>query len=63
MAIASQWSDALRHVQEVTLTRVQLAYGTGTAWYKSGDESKLDQTCIDSAKMAIGLSFHHLGAY
>ncbi|KAF2216657.1 hypothetical protein CERZMDRAFT_34196 [Cercospora zeae-maydis SCOH1-5] len=37
-----------------------LAYGTGTAWYKTGDESKLDQTCIDSAKTAIKLGYYHL---
>jgi len=42
---------------------IQLAYGTGTAWYKTGDESKLDQNCIDSAKMAIGLNYHHLGTF
>ncbi|KAK5136469.1 hypothetical protein LTR08_003114 [Meristemomyces frigidus] len=37
-----------------------LAYGTGTAWYKSGDESKIDQNCIDSTKTAIKLGYHHL---
>ncbi|KAF2161217.1 hypothetical protein M409DRAFT_59222 [Zasmidium cellare ATCC 36951] len=37
-----------------------LAYGTGTAWYKSGDESKLDQQCIDSTKTAIKLGYYHL---
>ncbi|EME47801.1 hypothetical protein DOTSEDRAFT_69663 [Dothistroma septosporum NZE10] len=37
-----------------------LAYGTGTAWYKQGDEAKLDQTCIDSTKTAIGLGYYHL---
>lgn len=37
-----------------------LAYGTGTAWYKTGDEAKLDQTCIDSTKTAIGLGYYHL---
>lgn len=37
-----------------------LAYGTGTAWYKTGDESKLDQTCIDSTKTAIKLGYYHL---
>jgi len=37
-----------------------LAYGTGTAWYKSGDESTLDQTCIDSATMAIKMGYHHV---
>ena len=44
------------------LTDMQLSYGTGTAWYKSGDESKIDQACIDSAKMAIGLGYYHLDA-
>lgn len=42
------------------LIEIQLAYGTGTAWYKSGDESKLDQACIDSTKTAIGLGYYHL---
>nr|OQO16583.1 hypothetical protein B0A51_16357 [Rachicladosporium sp. CCFEE 5018] len=37
-----------------------LAYGTGTAWYKAGDESKLDQNCIDAAKIAIKLDYTHL---
>jgi len=37
-----------------------LAFGTGTAWYKQGDESVLDQVCIDSAKTAIKLGYHHL---
>jgi len=37
-----------------------LAFGTGTAWYKTGDESKLDQSCIDSAKLAINLGYYHL---
>lgn len=37
-----------------------LGYGTGTAWYKSGDESKLDRGCVDATKIAIGLGYHHL---
>ncbi|KXT06613.1 hypothetical protein AC578_8614 [Pseudocercospora eumusae] len=37
-----------------------LAYGTGTAWYKTGDESQLDQACIDGVKMAIKLGYYHL---
>ncbi|GAB7350319.1 hypothetical protein MBLNU459_g0951t1 [Dothideomycetes sp. NU459] len=37
-----------------------LGFGTGTAWYKQGDESKLDQACIDSLKTAIKLGYHHL---
>ncbi|QIX01550.1 hypothetical protein AMS68_007067 [Peltaster fructicola] len=37
-----------------------LAYGTGTAWYKNGDESIVDQKCIDATKLAIGLGYTHL---
>ncbi|SMY21027.1 unnamed protein product [Zymoseptoria tritici ST99CH_1A5] len=37
-----------------------LGYGTGTAWYKKGDESQLDQACIDSTKIAIGMGYTHL---
>lgn len=37
-----------------------LAFGTGTAWYKTGDESKLDQAAIDSVKTAIKLGYTHL---
>ena len=35
-------------------------YGTGTAWYKQGDESKIDQGCIDATKTAIKLGYYHL---
>ncbi|KAF2016606.1 aldo-keto reductase family 1 member C13 [Aaosphaeria arxii CBS 175.79] len=37
-----------------------LAYGTGTAWYKTGEESKIDQAVIDSVKTAIKLGYTHL---
>ncbi|KAK3069111.1 hypothetical protein LTR53_012809 [Teratosphaeriaceae sp. CCFEE 6253] len=37
-----------------------IGFGTGTAWYKSGDESKIDQACIDSAKLAQKLGYYHL---
>ncbi|KAK3077249.1 hypothetical protein LTS18_010822, partial [Coniosporium uncinatum] len=37
-----------------------LSYGTGTAWYKQGDESKIDRTLVDSIKTAINLGYHHL---
>lgn len=37
-----------------------MGYGTGTAWYKTGDESKLDQTLVTAVKTAIGLNYHHL---
>ncbi|PNS14543.1 hypothetical protein CAC42_3829 [Sphaceloma murrayae] len=37
-----------------------LGYGLGTAWYKTGDESELDQVCVDSCKMAIGQGYTHL---
>jgi diketogulonate reductase-like aldo/keto reductase len=38
---------------------LQIGYGTGTAWYKSGDESKIDQACIDAAKMSIDMGYYH----
>ena len=37
-----------------------LGYGTGTAWYKTGEESKIDQNIIDAVKMAIKLGYTHL---
>jgi diketogulonate reductase-like aldo/keto reductase len=37
-----------------------LGYGTGTAWYKKGDESKIDQAAIDGVKAAINLGYTHL---
>lgn len=37
-----------------------LAYGTGTSWFKQGDETQLDQACISSAATAINLGYHHL---
>lgn len=37
-----------------------LGYGTGTAWYKMGDESKTDQAIIDAVKIATKLGYTHL---
>lgn len=37
-----------------------LGYGTGTAWYKTGEESKIDQSITDAVKMAIRLGYTHL---
>jgi diketogulonate reductase-like aldo/keto reductase len=37
-----------------------LGYGTGTAWYKTGEESKTDQAVIDAVKLAIKLRYTHL---
>lgn len=37
-----------------------LGYGTGTAWYKTGDESKTDQAVIDAVKLAIKMGYTHL---
>lgn len=37
-----------------------LAFGTGTSWYKSGEESKIDQAIIDAVKIAIKLGYNHL---
>jgi diketogulonate reductase-like aldo/keto reductase len=37
-----------------------LAYGTGTAWYKHGEESQVDQGVVDGVKTAIKLEYTHL---
>jgi hypothetical protein len=37
-----------------------LGYGTGTAWYKTGEESKIDQAIIDTVKIAIKMGYTHL---
>ena len=37
-----------------------LGFGTGTAWYKKGDEDKVDQATIDAVKTAIKLGYNHL---
>jgi diketogulonate reductase-like aldo/keto reductase len=37
-----------------------LGYGTGTAWYKKGEESKTDQAIVDAVKVAIKLGYTHL---
>lgn len=37
-----------------------LSYGTGTAWYKTGEESKTDQAVIDAVKLALKLGYTHL---
>jgi diketogulonate reductase-like aldo/keto reductase len=37
-----------------------LGYGTGTAWYKNGEESKIDQATIDAVKTAMKLGYTHL---
>jgi diketogulonate reductase-like aldo/keto reductase len=37
-----------------------LGYGTGTAWSKKGEESKIDQGVVDGVKMAIKLEYTHL---
>jgi diketogulonate reductase-like aldo/keto reductase len=49
--------DSILHL---IISSSQLAYGTGTMWYKTGDESKLDQNCIDSTVTAINMGYHHL---
>jgi diketogulonate reductase-like aldo/keto reductase len=37
-----------------------LGYGTGTAWYKRGDESQIDRAVVDATKKAIQMGYHHL---
>jgi hypothetical protein len=39
----------------------QLAYGTGTAWFKPADKrNSIDRTLVSSIKSAIKLGYHHL---
>lgn len=62
MATRSPWyvlTTCLCSSSDVCSLR-KLGYGTGTAWYKTGDESQIDQACIDSIKTAIGLGYYHL---
>ncbi|OMP85730.1 NAD/NADP-dependent indole-3-acetaldehyde reductase, partial [Diplodia seriata] len=37
-----------------------LGYGTGTAWYKTGDEAQIDRSLVESTKTAIKLGYTHL---
>jgi hypothetical protein len=37
-----------------------LGYGTGTAWFKTGEESKIDQAITDAVKTATKLGYTHL---
>ncbi|KAI9815681.1 MAG: hypothetical protein M1827_002077 [Pycnora praestabilis] len=37
-----------------------ISYGTGTAWYKSDDDGKIDRKLVDSIKTAISLGYYHL---
>lgn len=37
-----------------------IGYGTGTAWYKTGDESQIDQSLVEATKTAIKLGYTHL---
>jgi diketogulonate reductase-like aldo/keto reductase len=39
---------------------LQIGYGTGTAWYKTGDESTIDRALVESTKTAIKLGYTHL---
>lgn len=38
----------------------QLGYGTGTAWYKSGDDGSIDRKVVEGVKTAIKLGYYHL---
>ena len=37
-----------------------LGYGTGTAWFKTGDESKTDDALVQSLETALKLEYYHL---
>ena len=39
-----------------------LAYGTGTAWYKSSDNSSTDRNLVEATKTALKLGYNHLDA-
>lgn len=41
-------------------TMPMLGYGTGTAWYKMGEESRTDQAVIDAVKIATKMGYTHL---
>lgn len=47
------------NVAQNVLMELQLAYGTGTAWYKTQD-SDINRDLVDSIKTAIKLGYHHL---
>lgn len=38
----------------------QLGYGTGTAWFKSSDDGKIDRKLVDAMKTAIKMGYYHL---
>ena len=60
MATAFRWYEPILNFPTcIYLTQNKIGYGTGTAWYKSGDESKTDQACIDAAKMSINMGYYH----
>ncbi|CAF1320612.1 unnamed protein product [Didymodactylos carnosus] len=40
----------------------QIAFGTGTAWYRGNNESDINQTLVDSIKAALQMGYRHLDA-
>ncbi|KAJ5645520.1 hypothetical protein N7507_011531 [Penicillium longicatenatum] len=54
-------------VNEIPTTRLNdgtsvpiLGYGTGTAWYKSSQDTEINRELVDAAKNAIELGYNHL---
>lgn len=45
---------------EDSAKNLQLAYGTGTAWFKDVGRTKFDQSLVDLTKAAIEKGFYHL---
>ncbi|KAI9722387.1 MAG: hypothetical protein M1812_001859 [Candelaria pacifica] len=39
-----------------------LSFGTGTAWYKSSNDTKVDRKLIETIKTAIKMGYYHLDA-
>lgn len=56
--VSSMWTQRQRVVN--TNQHVQLALGTGTAWFKEEGDTNFDQRLVDLIKTAIGKGFYHL---
>lgn len=44
----------------MTNASYQLGFGCGTAWYKTGDESKVDKALVEAMTTAIKMGYYHL---
>ena len=44
----------------IAVNKLQLAFGTGTAWFKDVGDTKFDQSLVDLTKAAIAKGYYHL---